>query len=275
MNGGTNMFFLCTGQYEFSLEHRVLTGLQGGFAKQRCAEPTPSSGLLPSCPPYWMMFSTSRGPVLVGRSCSDTWEADPGQRSDAPTTCTEPVASECQHEAVPAPDQAKTESDVKCSPGGVHIGASRQRGQRKVQKAFVPDLLNPPTCLSSLPHQRRKNLRQCSLSELEGTKQHDLKKQSPASPSSQGGVGSAAVSLRASPYCRSQTIDCHGTAPEVSHAHFKSSQRCTNIEMTQRGSGKMLIEVTVLLIIILQGKAILQVSESSLRICWLCDPSSA
>lgn len=204
--------FLFFQQYEFSLEHRVLTGLQGGFVQQQqqCGggEVTPSSGLLPSCPPYWMLFNASQQPS------SDIWETNPRQRSyslNPATQCTKPVTSDSEHEVTPAADKAKTSADGNCSTGGFQIGASRQRGQRKRQKAFVPDFLNPPTCLSSLPHQRRKNLRQCSLSELEVTKQHDLKKESQTSLSSQG---SSAGYIRASSYHRSQTIDCH----EVSNA---------------------------------------------------------
>lgn len=219
-----NITFLCVQQYEFSLEHRVLTGLQGGFAKQQCggSEATPSSGLLPSCPPYWMMFNTSQQPSMVGRHGSDIWETNPQQHSyslNPATPCTKPVISDSEHEAAPATDKVKKNGDGNCTTGGFHIGTSRQRGHRKGQKAFVPDLLNPPTCLSSLPHQRRKNLRQCSLSELEVTKQHDLKNESQTSPSSQG---STTGNMRASPYYRSQTIDCHGITPEVSNTHFKS-----------------------------------------------------
>lgn len=223
-NEGMNITSLCIQQYEFSLEHRVLTGLQGGFAKQQFggSEVTPSSGLLPSCPPYWMMFNTSQQPSTVGRHGSDIWETNPRQRPyslNPATVCTKPVISDSEHEATPATDKVKKNGDGKCTTGGFHIGTSRQRGQRKGQKAFVPDFLNPPTCLSSLPHQRRKNLRQCSLSELEVTKQHDLKNESQNSPSSQG---STTGNMRASPYHRSQTIDCHGITPEVSNTHFKS-----------------------------------------------------
>lgn len=197
----------------------MLTGLQGGFAKQQCgvSEVTPSSGQLPSCPPYWMMFNTSQQPSLAGRHGSDIWETNPRQRSyslNPAALCTKPVISDSEHKAAPATDKkAKKNGDGNCTTGGIHIGASRQRGQRKGQKAFVPDLLNPPTCLSSLPHQRRKNLRQCSLSELEVTKQHDFKNHSQTSPSSQGSTSSI---MRASLYHRSQTIDCNGITPEVS-----------------------------------------------------------
>lgn len=191
----------------------MLTGLQGGFVQPQCgsSEVAPSSGLLPSCPPYWMLFNTSRQPS------SDIWETNPRQRSyslNPATLCTKPVTPDSEHEVTPATDKAKESADGNCSTGGIQT--AWPRGQRKRQKAFVPDFLNPPTCLSSLPHQRRKNLRQCSLSELEVNKQHDLKNESQTSLSSQG---SSTANLRANSYHRSQTIDCHGTRPEVSNAH--------------------------------------------------------
>lgn len=188
----------------------MLTGLQGGFVQQQCGggEVTPSSGLLPSCPPYWMLFNTC-----------DIWETNPRQRSyslNSATLCNKPATSDSEHQVTPAADKVEKSADGNCSIGGFQIGASRQRGQRKRQKAFVPDFLNPPTCLSSLPHQRRKNLRQCSLSELEVTKQHDSKSESQTSLSFQG---SSTSNIRASSYLRSQTIDFHGSSPEVSNAH--------------------------------------------------------
>ncbi|KAJ8343936.1 hypothetical protein SKAU_G00312650 [Synaphobranchus kaupii] len=44
-------------EYEFDLENWVLTGLQGGYSSAPCNPLT--SGVWPSCPPYWEMF---RGP---------------------------------------------------------------------------------------------------------------------------------------------------------------------------------------------------------------------
>lgn len=193
----------------------MLTGLQGGFFQQQCGgcEVTPPSGLLPSCPPYWMLFSTSQ------QLSADIWETNPRQRSyslNPATLCTKPVLSDSQPQVAPAADKAKKSTDGNCAMEAFPIGAPRQRGQRNRQKAFVPDFLNPPTCLSSLPHQRRKNLRQCSLSELEVTKQQDSKKESQTSQQSQGG---STGNVRASSYHRSQTIDCHSSRPEVSCAH--------------------------------------------------------
>ncbi|KAL6112652.1 ubap1l [Pungitius sinensis] len=168
-------------EYEFSLENWVLTGLQSGFTGQhQPPPPSSSSGLQPSCPPYWMMFSSPQqsrlaSRRLASRHCSDFWEPNPRPRSHSLNPAvlrTEAPISEDE-----ASEKDKIYFSVKVCSGG-EIGASCQR---KAQRAFVPDLLNPPACLSSLPHQRRKNLRQCSLSVLETSQHHVLNTDSPTS----------------------------------------------------------------------------------------------
>ncbi|XP_036390589.1 ubiquitin-associated protein 1-like [Megalops cyprinoides] len=67
-------------EYEFSLENWVLTGLQGGYSMAPC-DPHPSSEVLPSCPPYWLMFSSPQVRRLGSRSSSDLWEPIPRPRS--------------------------------------------------------------------------------------------------------------------------------------------------------------------------------------------------
>ncbi|XP_005753636.1 ubiquitin-associated protein 1-like [Pundamilia nyererei] len=156
-------------EYGFSLENWVLTGLQSGFATQHQLNPSSSSSsLLSSCPPYWMLFSSP------GQSL-DFCEPSPWQRSHSLNSSilrTKATISP-SHDEEGTTQKARTSSIVTVSPGEQHPSANCQRGQRKAQKAFVPDLLNPPACLSSLPHQRRKNLRQCSLSVLDTPTQQD------------------------------------------------------------------------------------------------------
>ncbi|CAJ1048687.1 ubiquitin-associated protein 1-like [Xyrichtys novacula] len=160
-------------EYEFSMENWVLTGLQSGFTIQSRPQPSSnstSSGLLPSCPPYWMMFSSPQQSRLASRHCSDFWEPNPRQRSYSlnPTVLrSKSAVSDSEEEGEGSKRKTKAGSPVKTCPGGKSPAA---QGQRKAQKAFIPDLLNPPACLSSLPHQRRKNLRQCSLSGLDSSK---------------------------------------------------------------------------------------------------------
>lgn len=145
----------------------MLTGLQSGFATQHQLNPSSSSSsLLSSCPPYWMLLSSPRQSL-------DICEPSPWQRSHSLNSS----ILRTTFTVSPSDDEEdttqKASSTVTASPGEQRPSANCERGQRKAQKAFVPDLLNPPACLSSLPHQRRKNLRQCSLSVLDTPTQPD------------------------------------------------------------------------------------------------------
>ncbi|KAI4889530.1 hypothetical protein NFI96_010732 [Prochilodus magdalenae] len=66
-------------EYVFNLENWVLTGLQGGYS----STPHPNSpfGTSPTCPPYWMMFSSPQESRLASRWSSDFWEPNPRPRS--------------------------------------------------------------------------------------------------------------------------------------------------------------------------------------------------
>lgn len=164
-------------QYEFSVENWVLTGLQSGFTSQQRPQRSPSSsGLQPSCPPYWMMFSSPQQSRLASRHSSDFWEPNPRQRSHSLNSAvlrTKFTISDSEDEEESTAQKAQMCEPVTGRLVGESPAAICQRDQRKAQKAFIPDLLNPPACLSSLPHQRRKNLRQSSLSVLEMCMQHD------------------------------------------------------------------------------------------------------
>ncbi|XP_039989460.1 ubiquitin-associated protein 1-like isoform X3 [Xiphias gladius] len=163
-------------EYEFSLENWVLTGLQSGCTRQHWPQlSSSSSGLLPSCPPYWMMFSSPQQVCLASSHSSNVWEPKPRQRSQSlnpAVLCTKFTISDTDDKGESSTREAQTCASVKGHSSGERSVASCQHGQQKAQKAFVPNLLNPPTCLSSLPHQRRKNLRQSSLSLLEMSAQH-------------------------------------------------------------------------------------------------------
>ncbi|XP_022597974.1 ubiquitin-associated protein 1-like, partial [Seriola dumerili] len=189
-------------EYEFSLENWVLTGLQNGFTSQHRPQPaTSSSGLLPSCPPYWMMFSSPQQSRLASRHSSDFWEPNPRQRSRSLNPAvlrTKFTISESEDKGETAAWKAQRCVSVTRSSSGERPTASNQRGQ---QKAFVPDLLNPPACLSSLPHQRRKNLRQYSLSALETSTQHN-----PNAPSQGQSLSSHRPSSNRTPTTRANTV---------------------------------------------------------------------
>ncbi|XP_061564563.1 ubiquitin-associated protein 1-like [Cololabis saira] len=172
-------------EYEFTLENWVLTGLQSGFVDQQRPPPpsSSSSGLSASCPPYWMMFSSPQQSRLASRHSSDFWEPNPRQRSRSLNLavlragCT---ASDSEEDGGSAVQDTTIIVPEKAHQGGTGVrpAGSGQPGQTKARKAFVPDLLNPPSCLSSLPHRRRKNLRQCSLSGGE-TSSSDSRTRSP------------------------------------------------------------------------------------------------
>ncbi|XP_021171653.2 ubiquitin-associated protein 1-like [Fundulus heteroclitus] len=155
-------------EYEFSLEKWVLTGLQNGPTNHQLPQPsTSSSELLPSCPPYWMMFSSPQQSRLASRHSSDFWEPNPRQRSHSlnPAVLRATFTiSDSEDEGENTAKQGKTNQIEKACLKEECPAVSCQAGQRKAQRAFIPDLLNPPSCLSSLPHKRRKNLRQCSVS---------------------------------------------------------------------------------------------------------------
>ncbi|XP_040051939.2 uncharacterized protein ubap1lb [Gasterosteus aculeatus] len=197
-------------EYEFSLENWVLTGLQSGFTSQH--PPTSSSsGLQPSCPPYWMMFSSPQQSRLASRHCSDFWEPPPRQRSHSLNPAvlrTEGPVSDSEDEA--------SEKDK------IYFSVKACSGQRKAQRAFVPDLLNPPACLSSLPHQRRKNLRQCSLSVLETSQDHGPNTDSPISNWT---PISRALNIRANTVDRLPSTNNHSTT------HMKSSALDSSAEL--------------------------------------------
>ncbi|XP_031142751.1 ubiquitin-associated protein 1-like [Sander lucioperca] len=186
-------------EYKFHLENWVLTGLQSGFSSQLRPQLS-SSGLQPSCPPYWMMFSSPQQSRLASRHCSDYWEPNPRQRSHSlnPAVLRTTLAiSDSEDDGESAAEKAKIRLSVKGSSGGERPAALCQRAQRRAQRAFVPDLLHPPACLSSLPHQRRKNLRQCSLSGLDTSRQPDPNTYSQ----------SKSLSSHRTPTTRANTID--------------------------------------------------------------------
>ncbi|XP_047437465.1 ubiquitin-associated protein 1-like [Mugil cephalus] len=203
-------------EYVFSLEHWVLTGLQSGFSNR--PEPaSSSSGLQPSCPPYWMMFRSPQQSRLASRHSSDFWEPNPRQRSHSlnPTVLRAKFTiSDSEEEGERAAQKAKMCVSAKALSGEKRSDAPCK--QKRVQRAFVPDLLNPPACLSSLPHQRRKNLRQCSLSVLDTpTQLNPNTNNKPQNPSSPRSLNTKASPTRANTVDRFLTISNHNTSPTM------------------------------------------------------------
>ncbi|XP_034018498.1 ubiquitin-associated protein 1-like [Thalassophryne amazonica] len=159
-------------EYEFSLENWVLTGLQSGFTTARRPQLYSTTEVPPSCPPYWMMFRSPQQSRLASRHSSDFWEPNPRQRSYSlnPAILRSKTAiSDSEDDVSPV---EKTQAVLSENAGDLPPGLWTHE-QSKAQKAFIPDLLSPHTCLSSLPHQRRKNLRHRSQTMLEKSKQDD------------------------------------------------------------------------------------------------------
>ncbi|XP_053177751.1 ubiquitin-associated protein 1-like [Scomber japonicus] len=219
-------------EYEFNLEKWVLTGLQNGFTNQQKPQVSSStSGVPPSCPPYWMMFSSPQQSRLASRHSSDFWEPNPRQRSRSlnASVMRSKFVTDSEDEGDCAAQTAKTPVKPVASLSGDRSAPLCQPSQRKAQKAFVPDLLNPPACLSSLPHQRRKNLRQCSLSGLETSKKNDPKTNSQ----------SKTASPHRNPNTRSYTIDRLPSNNKQKPTHMKSlsPDSCRNLHVTSQRLG--------------------------------------
>lgn len=166
-----------------------------------------------------MVFSSPQQSRLASRHSSDFWEPNPRQRSHSlnPTVLrTKFAISDSEDEGESAAQKAKVCVAAKALPEEKRSNASCQHGQKRVQRAFVPDFLNPPACLSSLPHQRRKNLRQCSLSVLDTpSKQNPNTDSKPQSPSSLRSHSTRSSPSRANTVDRFLTISNHNTSPMV------------------------------------------------------------
>ncbi|XP_042336975.1 ubiquitin-associated protein 1-like, partial [Plectropomus leopardus] len=204
---------------------------QSGFTSQQCPQlSSSSSGLQPSCPPYWMMLSSPQQSRLASRHCSDFWEPNPRQRSYSlnPSVLRAKLAVSDSEDDVESAAQ-KAKKSAKAASGGERPAAPCQRGQRSAQRAFVPDLLNPPACLSSLPHQRRKNLRQCSLSVLDTPKEHKPNTES----QSKGPTSHRAPATRANTVDRLPSINNHNTT----HTKSLSPDSCRNPSVTSAPTG--------------------------------------
>lgn len=219
-------------QYEFSVENWVLTGLQSGSTSQQRPQLSPSSsGLQPSCPPYWMMFSSPQQSRLASRHSSDFWEPNPRQRSHSLNPAvlrTKFTISDSEDEGESTAQTTQTRVPLTGHLSGESPAATCQHSQRKAQKAFVPNLLNPPACLSSLPHQRRKNLRQSSLSVLETCTQRDSntdgRDQSPSSHTRNNRV----PKTRANTVTRIPSIN---TTCTVRDKHVKICEQCCSCSL--------------------------------------------
>lgn len=139
----------------------MIAGLQSGFTDQHLPQQSPSSsGLQPSCPPYWMISSSQQTRLATN------WE---------------PNTETCLHSLTPAvnssaefsnSDRGDTKSVIQkpktCLSRQVSLG-DRPFILPGLSRAFTPDFLSLSASLSSLKQQHEKDLLQRSLS-----KQHSL-----------------------------------------------------------------------------------------------------
>lgn len=170
-----------------------------------------------------MMFNSLEQSCLSSCHCSDILEPSPRQRSHSfnPVVMRTKCFISNSEDGECALEKAKTGLAVKASSGKEDVGASCQLGEKKAQRIFIPDFLNPPTCLSNLPHQHRKNLRQCSLPVLDLSKQPDPNTESQSkNPSSQKTPDTRAHNTGTSTVSRLHSIDSHSTTYTVSKKHF-------------------------------------------------------
>ncbi|XP_068457677.1 ubiquitin-associated protein 1-like [Clinocottus analis] len=221
-------------EYEFSLENFVLAGLQSGVSGQHrprlpSSSSSSSSSSGPSCPPYWMMFSSPQQSRLASRHRSDCWEPNPRQRSHSLNPAALREGRGSPEEIPPAAATAAAATAAAATAAAATAAAATaacQRAHRKAQRAFVPDLLNPPACLSSLPHQRRRNLRQCSLSVLDALQQHAAKEDA----AKEDAAKEDAANEDAANTSRANAVD---RLPSVQHSstHTKSSCADSSAEL--------------------------------------------
>ncbi|XP_046898801.1 ubiquitin-associated protein 1-like [Hypomesus transpacificus] len=157
-------------EYEYSLENWVLTGLQGGYPSQSSTPvPHSPSEVLASCPPYWLMFSSPQESRLASRHSSDFWEPNPRPRSHSlnPAHLRSRVKfaiSDSEEEGEGYSEEEEWPSSDNGSSGEGSGSGSIRTDQRQ---GASPNLLDLPASQGGLAHQRRRNLRQSSLSVLE------------------------------------------------------------------------------------------------------------
>ncbi|XP_030622546.1 ubiquitin-associated protein 1-like [Chanos chanos] len=155
-------------EYAFRLENWVLTGLQGGYPSNPRSSFTSSfSDIPPSCPPYWMMFSSPQESRLASRWNSDFWEPNPRPRSISLNAAhlrsmnerVKFTISDSEDDDEYARDESGQLSKGKACDGS---GSAHQSPRSKDPKnpGSSSNLSLPSQCCLS---QRRKNLRQSSL----------------------------------------------------------------------------------------------------------------
>ncbi|XP_062327947.1 ubiquitin-associated protein 1-like [Osmerus eperlanus] len=157
-------------EYEYSLENWVLTGLQGGYPSQPSSPVPHSPSEVPaSCPPYWLMFSSPQESRLASRHSSDFWEPNPRPRSHSLNPAH--LCSRVKFAISDSEEEGEGHSEEEERPSSENGSSSEGSGSGSIRpdqrQGGSPNLLNLPASQSGLAQQRRRNLRQSSLSVLE------------------------------------------------------------------------------------------------------------
>ncbi|KAL4613262.1 ubiquitin-associated protein 1-like [Arapaima gigas] len=158
-------------EYEFSVENWVLAGLEGGYPMMaQPALPHSPSEVLPSCPPYWLMFSSPQENQLASQRNSDLWEPAPRMRSGSLnavssmhhlTTSIKFLISDSEGDDGYSEDDEESAAGDKAS----SLSQGREPKHDSLLRYKVPDL-RPAPCLTGQVSviQNRKDFRQSSLS---------------------------------------------------------------------------------------------------------------
>ncbi|KAL7866804.1 hypothetical protein AOLI_G00146180 [Acnodon oligacanthus] len=161
-------------EYVFSLENWVLTGLQGGYSS--APHPNSASGMSPSCPPYWMMFSSPQESRLASRWSSDFWEPNPRPRSRSLNAAHyRAMKGQVKFTISDSDDDSYCENEEASFPGNegskcsTSSGSTRRGpGVKDLYSRSSSNFLNlPSTC--GLSAQRQVNFRLTSLSDSKPT----------------------------------------------------------------------------------------------------------
>ncbi|XP_029909696.1 ubiquitin-associated protein 1-like [Myripristis murdjan] len=119
-------------EYQFALENWVLTGRQG--SRNRGTQPVGQAsccGSAPSCPPYWLMFSSPQESRWARRSSSDLWAPAPRPRSHSLNSAHSHCLHHCtaRFHAADSEDEAGYSEDNEGSStdDASHLPRSRER----------------------------------------------------------------------------------------------------------------------------------------------------
>ncbi|KAM4618227.1 uncharacterized protein ACJ7VT_007630 [Polymixia lowei] len=171
-------------EYEFTLENWVLTGLQAGFCKRtRGVSRSPRHENPPSCPPYWLAFSSPQESRWASRKRSDLWAPTPRPRSHSLNSAdthrtVKTVVADSEDEAGYSEDDEGSSTDDTSK-----ASKSRDRPRRTASKdrlSRVKDLHHSPSAYHVPP---RSPSGQRTLSTLSTQDRQPLKAKSrPTSP---------------------------------------------------------------------------------------------